>query len=57
MSDVPFDDGNCFACGPTNPIGMHVHFDRAADGDGVSRRALRSLRSIKDGAASRTAAS
>jgi acyl-coenzyme A thioesterase PaaI-like protein len=32
LSDVPFDDGNCFACGPTNPIGMHVHFDRAADG-------------------------
>ncbi len=35
MSDVPFDDGNCFACGPANPIGMHVHFDRAADGEGV----------------------
>ncbi len=28
MSDVPFDDGNCFACGPSNPIGMHLHFDR-----------------------------
>src|SRR5580704_7910954 len=38
MSDVPFDDGNCFACGPTNPIGMHVHFDRAADGEGVRAR-------------------
>lgn len=36
MSDVPFDDGNCFACGPANPIGMHVHFDR--EGDGVSAR-------------------
>ena len=35
MSDVPFDDGNCFACGPENPIGMHLHFDRAHDGDGV----------------------
>lgn len=34
MSDVPFDDGNCFACGPANPIGMHLHFDRAA-GEGV----------------------
>ena len=34
MSDVPFDDGNCFACGPTNPIGMHLHFDRA-EGEGV----------------------
>jgi uncharacterized protein (TIGR00369 family) len=38
VSDVPFDDGNCFACGPTNPIGMHVHFDRAADGEGVRAR-------------------
>jgi len=36
MSDVPFDDGNCFACGPDNPAGMHVRFERAADGeDGV----------------------
>jgi acyl-coenzyme A thioesterase PaaI-like protein len=34
MSDVPFDDGNCFACGPDNPAGMHVHFDPVA-GDGV----------------------
>ncbi len=34
MSDVPFDDGNCFACGPENPVGMHLHFDRAA-GEGV----------------------
>jgi uncharacterized protein (TIGR00369 family) len=38
MSGVPFDDGNCFACGPTNPIGMHVHFDRAADAEGVLAR-------------------
>ena len=38
MSDVPFDDGNCFACGPTNPIGMHVHFDRADGADGVVAR-------------------
>lgn len=38
MSDVPFDDGNCFACGPTNPIGMHIHFDRNADADGVRAR-------------------
>ncbi|MEO6836635.1 MAG: PaaI family thioesterase [Candidatus Tumulicola sp.] len=35
MSDVPFDDGNCFACGPENPVGMHLRFDRAADDDGV----------------------
>ncbi len=26
--DVPFDDGNCFACGPENAAGLHVHFDR-----------------------------
>jgi len=38
MSGVPFDDGNCFACGPSNPIGMHVHFDRAADAQGVLAR-------------------
>jgi acyl-coenzyme A thioesterase PaaI-like protein len=35
MADVPFDDGNCFACGPTNPVGMHVHFER----DGETARA------------------
>jgi acyl-coenzyme A thioesterase PaaI-like protein len=38
MSDVPFDDGNCFACGPDNSIGMHLHFDRALDGEGVVAR-------------------
>jgi len=38
MSDVPFDDGNCFACGPDNPIGMHLHFDRAPDLEGVLAR-------------------
>jgi uncharacterized protein (TIGR00369 family) len=38
MSGVPFDDGNCFACGPTNPIGLHVHFDRAEDAEGVRAR-------------------
>jgi acyl-coenzyme A thioesterase PaaI-like protein len=31
MSEIPFDDGNCFACGPENPVGMHLHFDRAGD--------------------------
>ncbi len=30
---IPVDDGNCFACGPENPIGLHMHFE--ADGDGV----------------------
>jgi uncharacterized protein (TIGR00369 family) len=38
MSDVPFDDGNCFACGSANPIGLHVHFDPAADAEGVYAR-------------------
>jgi acyl-coenzyme A thioesterase PaaI-like protein len=38
MSGVPIDDGNCFACGPSNPIGIHLHFDRNADGEGVLAR-------------------
>jgi uncharacterized protein (TIGR00369 family) len=38
VSGVPFDDGNCFACGPDNPIGMHLHFDRAAGSDDVCAR-------------------
>lgn len=37
--DIPFDDGNCFACGPANPIGMHLHFDRA-ESEGVLCRAI-----------------
>jgi acyl-coenzyme A thioesterase PaaI-like protein len=40
MSDVPFDDGNCFACGPSNPIGMHLHFERDPAGDGVVAHAV-----------------
>ena len=39
MSGVPFDDGNCFACGPDNPIGMRLHFDACPDGEGVVARA------------------
>jgi uncharacterized protein (TIGR00369 family) len=39
MSGIPFDDGNCFACGPTNPIGMHLHFERAGDAEGVRAQA------------------
>ena len=38
MSGVPFDDGNCSACGPANPIGMHLHFDRAETEQGVVAR-------------------
>jgi len=30
---IPIDDGNCFACGPENPIGLHLRFER--DGEGV----------------------
>lgn len=32
MAEVPVDDGRCFACGPQNPIGLHLHFERVADG-------------------------
>jgi uncharacterized protein (TIGR00369 family) len=39
MSGVPFDDGNCFACGPANPIGMHLVFDRDGESDEVIARA------------------
>jgi len=31
---MPVDDGRCFACGPDNPIGLHLHFER--EGDGVA---------------------
>ena len=31
---MPVDDGRCFACGPDNPIGLHLHFER--DGEGVA---------------------
>jgi len=40
LSDVPFDDGNCFACGPENPAGMHLHFDRAEGNDADVRAAV-----------------
>lgn len=29
---MPIDDGNCFACGPENPIGLHLRFEDADDG-------------------------
>lgn len=35
MSEIPVDDGNCFACGPDNPIGMHLKFVENESGDGV----------------------
>jgi acyl-CoA hydrolase len=29
---VPVDDGKCFACGPENPIGLHLTFEPTASG-------------------------
>jgi uncharacterized protein (TIGR00369 family) len=29
---IPVDDGNCFACGPENPIGLHMHFEPDVEG-------------------------
>jgi uncharacterized protein (TIGR00369 family) len=37
--EIPFDDGNCFACGPENPIGLHLHFERD-DVEGVRSNAI-----------------
>ncbi|HEY8298072.1 MAG TPA: hotdog fold domain-containing protein [Candidatus Baltobacteraceae bacterium] len=28
---MPLDDGHCFACGPDNPIGLHLRFEPDAD--------------------------
>ncbi len=42
MNEPPFDDGNCFACGDANPIGMHVRF-RATDEGVVAHAELASL--------------
>ena len=36
---VPVDDGRCFACGPENPIGLHLRFER----DGQNVRAQTTL--------------
>jgi uncharacterized protein (TIGR00369 family) len=29
---IPVDDGGCFACGPENPIGLHLEFESAEEG-------------------------
>jgi acyl-coenzyme A thioesterase PaaI-like protein len=29
---IPIDDGRCFACGPDNEIGLHLHFERMNGG-------------------------
>ena len=28
---LPVDDGRCFACGPDNPIGIHLAFERTGE--------------------------
>ncbi len=28
VGERPLDDGHCFVCGPHNPIGLHLRFDR-----------------------------
>lgn len=33
---VPIDDGRCFACGPDNPIGLHLRFEERGDGVGAT---------------------
>lgn len=40
-SAIPVDDGKCFACGPDNPIGLHLRFER----EGESVRAQTTLAS------------
>jgi uncharacterized protein (TIGR00369 family) len=35
---VPIDDGKCFACGPDNPIGLHLRFE--PDEGGVRARVV-----------------
>ena len=37
---IPIDDGNCFACGPQNPIGMHLHFEEDQERGGVVSHVL-----------------
>lgn len=32
---IPIDDGNCFACGPENPNGLHLQFKADSQSDGV----------------------
>jgi len=29
--ELPVDDGRCFACGPDNPIGIHLVFERTGE--------------------------
>ena len=36
----PVDDGRCFACGPYNADGMHLHFERTGEGEVQARITL-----------------
>jgi acyl-coenzyme A thioesterase PaaI-like protein len=36
---APVDDGRCFACGPENEIGLHLHFEHLGK-DGVHARTI-----------------
>lgn len=39
-SQAPVDDGNCFACGPQNAAGLHLHFEPAGEGTVRAQTAL-----------------
>jgi acyl-coenzyme A thioesterase PaaI-like protein len=39
-SGVPIDDGYCFACGPENPIGMHLQFENLGEEGVLARTTL-----------------
>lgn len=38
---MPVDDGLCFACGPENKIGMHLHFEKHGEDGVIARTQLR----------------
>jgi uncharacterized protein (TIGR00369 family) len=38
---TPIDDGRCFACGPENSTGLHLHFEKIADQMVHARTVLR----------------
>ncbi|MGH7737493.1 MAG: PaaI family thioesterase [Candidatus Tyrphobacter sp.] len=41
-TNVPIDDGRCFACGPQNPIGLRLEFEDLGDEGVRARTALAS---------------
>lgn len=38
---TPIDDGLCFACGPENAIGLHLHFEKDGEDGVIARTQLR----------------